>query len=446
MMRTCSLHLFVTSIALVGACRDDAAPLPWGATSDEADEHASGVVSGGGMGPSRVMSTGSPAGSSSDPQSASGGDGPPVRLDLERVPDVRPPCADEALDEGRSADALAFSYIWVSNSREGTISKIDTETLTEVARYVSRPDGMGDPSRTSVNLNGDVAVANRSGGITMFATRLEDCPNPSETSTGPDDVKPWPDGCVLWHAPFDFDSQRPVAWTRGAWDPTTCRYEDQRLWTSGHNEHTSTAEVMLLRDEDGSVEESVQVDGLATDIYGLYGGAVDGEGNFWATGLGDSWLYRVERDSLAVTAFDHNPVHAYGITVDHRGHVWTCDARVSRFDPLTEEFATADVDGTSGHWGCMEDGDGVLWVSGTEIFGIDIETLQVVARFEVPVVVRGISIDARGRVWGVSFVGNAAYRVDRESGEVGIVDGLNGPYTYSDMTGFALRNVTFPAG
>ena len=65
--------------------------------------------------------------------------------------------------QGGNGDS-EFSYLWAANSDQGTISKIDTKTVTEVGRYIVRPDSAGSPSRTSVSLSGNVAVANRSGG------------------------------------------------------------------------------------------------------------------------------------------------------------------------------------------------------------------------------------------------------------------------------------------
>lgn len=367
---------------------------------------------------------------------------PSIRFDLRPPDDVLPACTQAPSE---ALGGLEFSYIWIANSLEGTVSKIDTESLVEVGRYLTRPDGAGDPSRTSVNLNGDVAVANRRGGITMIAARREDCPDPDNTSTGADDIRPWPDGCVSWHQPFDYDSQRPVAWTQGVWNTERCRFEQQALWTSGHHLESTTADIHLLRERDGEIEASVVVDGIAPDIYGLYGGAVDAQGDFWATGLGLSSLYHVRLADMEVETF-RNPVSAYGITVDHAGRVWTCDASVARFDPRTREFAFSSVDAETGHWGCMEDGHGTLWVSGRTIVGIDTDSFELVATLEVPSAVRGISLDALGHVWGPSFEANAAYRVDPRTGDVATVRGLVGPYTYSDMTGFALRNVLAPEG
>src|SRR5207245_8257674 len=74
------------------------------------------------------------------------------------------------LDGGRvvlDASGLAASLppiIWVANTGEGTISKIDTRTLKELARYRTGPTttpGTPDPSRTTVGMAGDVVVATR---------------------------------------------------------------------------------------------------------------------------------------------------------------------------------------------------------------------------------------------------------------------------------------------
>ena len=56
------------------------------------------------------------------------------------------------------------SFIWIANTGDGTISKIDTRLEVEVARYITSPLGAvaeGDPSRTSVNRHGDAIVLNR---------------------------------------------------------------------------------------------------------------------------------------------------------------------------------------------------------------------------------------------------------------------------------------------
>ena len=67
-----------------------------------------------------------------------------------------------------------FSYVWIANSTEGTVSKINTRTGIEEGRYLTRADGAGNPSRTSVSVDGSAAaVANRHGGVVKIWSRPE---------------------------------------------------------------------------------------------------------------------------------------------------------------------------------------------------------------------------------------------------------------------------------
>jgi len=88
----------------------------------------------------------------------------------------------------------------------------------------------------------------------------------------------------------------------------------------------------------------------------------------------------------------------------------------------------------------MSDGGDILWLANSPMIGIDRHTLEVEYGIPLPSYVHGVSVDDQGYVWGVSM-GTSAYRVDPESGTWDTVNGLIGPYTYSDMTGFALDNV-----
>jgi len=394
-------------------------------TGDE--DSATGQNDGSGSN-SGMSASGSADGASGD----SGG----LKFDLGAQPDASIGCEGGNGGGGGGPD---FSYIWIANSAESSVSKIDTQTLVEEGRYITRPDTNGNPSRTSVNLNGDMAIANRSGGVTMIYAIPERCANPANTSTGSADVKPWPDGCVGWHTPFAYASQRPMAWTQGEFDTSTCRYENTKLWSSGAN---ASIDVVLMDGETGVVEATVPIPGVAPNFYGIYGGAVDASGNFWGSQLGQGFLIRVDIDDYTVSTWPM-PTSGYGMTVDSQGHVWTCSYEVARFDYATQTWATA-VAGGSG--GCMEDGMGTLWLANNPMVGVDINSMAVVQTIPLPNYVHGISIDFYGYVWGPAINNNEAYRVDPVAGTIDTVTGLNYPYTYSDMTGFALSNAGGPIG
>ena len=337
------------------------------------------------------------------------------------------------------------SYIWIANSQQGTISKIDTQTMQEKGRYIVRPDSNGSPSRTSVSLTGDVAVANRSGGMTKVYARVDNCVESNgmpgiQTSTD-SNFLPWGvEECVAWYTPFNYITQRPAAWTPGTFNQDTCAWENQKVWTSGASEgQFPGVDILRLNGQTGVVEDKINVPNIVPQYFGMYGAAVDAAGNMWASQLGQGTLLYVDHETLAVKTW---PMVAsgYGMTVGASGYVWTCSTNASRFDPMTETWQTLSVGGSGG---CMEDDKGTLYMSGGNgsIVAVDVETLQVKTSYPLPQYVHGISIDYYGFVWGVSL-GAQAYRVDiKDPAAFKTFDGLVGAYTYSDMTGVALSNV-----
>jgi hypothetical protein len=363
-------------------------------------------------------------------------DGGGTKFDAGPQPDVSLGCDGGGGGGGGTPD---FSYIWIANSNESTVSKINTTSLVEEGRYITRPDQNGNPSRTSVNLNGDAVIANRSGGVTMIFARHDDCPNAGNTSTGPGDVKAWQDGCIGWHTPMAYASQRPVAWSAGTFDDGTCRYEDTKVWTSGAN---GTIDVLLLDGETGVIEQTVPIGGVDPNFYGIYGGAVDSGDHFWGLAAHDDKLVRVDRVGFGVQVWN-TPVNGYGMAVDRNDKVWTCSGQVGRFDYATQTWQTAQAGGSGG---CMPDGQNLIWLANDPMVGVDINTMVVSQTLDVPSYVHGVSIDFDGYVWGPAINNDEAYRVDPVTGQVDVVPGLDLPYTYSDMTGFGLSQVGGPSG
>jgi hypothetical protein len=339
-----------------------------------------------------------------------------------------------------------FSYLWAANSSQGTISKIDTKTVTELGRYIVRPDSNGSPSRTSVSLSGHVAVANRNGGVTKIYANEEFCDEsngmPGIQTSNNNQALPWgTEECIAWHKPMQYESQRPVAWGAGNFNEGSCFWEEEELWTSATN--GQSIDVYVLDGDDGATLEMVTIQGVQPQYFGIYGGAVDGNGDFWGSQLGQATLIRVNRDDMT---YDTWPMatDGYGMTVDSEGFVWTCSGSVARFDPDTEQWQTANVGGQAG---CMADAgeDGLLWVSnGSGVIGVNRQTLQVEKTWNAGGSY-GISIDFEGYVWAVAY-GTTASKIDPVTGQFWTYNGLVGAYTYSDMTGYALSNVGSPSG
>jgi streptogramin lyase len=415
---------------------------------------------GGGDAASSFQEAGSAGGATGE---STGGQ---ERFDVGVSPDLPASCG--------CGEAVA-SYIWVANSHESTISKIDTREVTETARYRTRGDDDASPSRTSVSLSGRMAaVANRHGGVAAFWTSPELCdPQKNalpglQTSKGKDDVLAFGgDDCLAWYAPFEYTTQRPIGWAPAAQDPVTCAYADETLWTAGCDTlGDQQVYVTRLAGLTGEVLDQAPVDGMMCDDspveHGAYGGAVDAAGNFWTHHAGYQILARIDAVSLETASWP-TPYHGYGITVDHRGYVWLSvedaspgEPAAMRFDPASGTWALADTYHAHSQSGLQEDALGRIWMNywyweggdahGDGLLYIDSETLEMFGPFELGNFLgnNGISVDADGRIWSVAKDTHQALRFDPETAAVVSYDGLDYPYTYSDMTGWALRNAACP--
>jgi streptogramin lyase len=350
-------------------------------------------------------------------------------------------------------------FIWIANSGEGTVSKIDTQTGVELGRYIVRPDSAGSPSRTSVNNLGDVVVANRNGGVTKIIANIDNCSESNgvpgiQTSKGPGDVLAWgQDECIGWHTPIPHGDNRPVAWTSGYADPDTCEWFARDVWTAWSDLAPGTAVVALLDGDTGEILIQVPLPELPEarpGWFGLYGGAVDSEDNFWASQLQGGLLVKINRKDFSVVTYPVPDEGGYGMTVTPDGYVWLCGRSTHRLEPDTgvwtsvEHFAAPDSIHTGG---CMGDGERLLWRGAYEqIMAVDTETLAVVKQIPVAQAgddfIWGVAIDFDGYVWAIPRNGSNAYKVSPMADAIVLtVPGLVSAYTYSDMTGFALSGV-----
>ncbi|HVH98392.1 MAG TPA: hypothetical protein VM869_06770 [Enhygromyxa sp.] len=384
-----------------------------------------------------------------------------IKLDLE---DHRPPGPASGCPDGRGGGGgLAgepFSYIWISNSPIGTVSKINTETGIEEGRYIAGP-GFADPSRTSVNLLGDAAVADRAGGIAKIAVVEERCKDLNDngvidTSQGPQDVRAWgTDECVLWHVPLPSGGPlnkwgpRPVAW-EGVGSEDCSK---PRVWVGWRD--ATTGFFRRLDGETGQILDSVSVPWPGTE-WGPYGGATNKAGDFWVLGWQVGPLVRIDGSDTVARVY---PVPTppsdmrwtYGMALDADGHPWIAgSATVYHFNPDTEQWDLIRVPGANMR-GLMVDAEGRAWVANNGAsWLVEIDTInKTVANPAVPLpgasVPVGISIDADGKVWVVDQGASMAFKVDPDTYQTLLtVGGLVSPYTYSDMTGAGLGLVSFP--
>ena len=414
---------------------------------------------GSGSGESSGVSASGGSGATSQASDPSGADDTP-KFDLGLTPDGGVGCQGFGdIDE---------SYIWIPGTGDGTVAKIDTRTMVEVARYRIGPSGGTESaSRTAVAGDGRYVVVNSrgTGRSTAIATNTVDCIDQNgdgiiTTSQNAADILPWgSDECVRWsvvHGPWGGSHQhgpRGITWTLGSWDEQSCSFVDPKVWL-GYMAGGGTAHLVRLDGKTGVLEETVVAPAWNGNGFAPYGGALDPDQRPWFTGLRGE-LVRVNTDQVPATLTriqQPGNIQSYGMTVDPDGNPWMagCSGPVSMYDVAAGQWTS--VPGTSAcHRGMAIDHDFRVWVASNGPCGlveIDGKTRTLVAKHQLapcstPI---GVSVDVDGYVWLVDQEG-WAWKIDPTNvGAMQQIPVSSSHYVYSDMTGGQLKSIIKPPG
>ncbi len=368
------------------------------------------------------------------------------------------------LDDGGNLELPYFSqaqtvetFIWIANSAESTISKLDTETGQERGRYRA----CSDPSRTSVDVFGNVWVGCRGDGrVAKIAHSLEYCidrngNNQIDTSAdrngngrielGSDEIlAEGQDECVLFTVTPDGTSSIPRA---------VAVDSENYAWVGLYN----TGRVMRLHPDDGTTVATAQTTGSP---YGL---VVDKNGILWTSQRPQGQIARIDPDNLSNVQYfaPTGCVELYGITLDRFNRIWLgnsgCQDMIM-FDPATSTFTHVALDALGNTRGVAASLEGYVcaahhtWtcIGGRHVSCVDDVTLQPRGIPLGPASVYGsvgVAFDKNEHLWVVNQCTSSATKVDVATGTVfGDYPVGNGPYTYSDMTGYALHSFVVPEG
>ncbi len=471
-----------------------------------------------------------------------------------------------------NTDSSALYYMWVANHSNSsatavtnTVSKFDTRTGKEIARYYSvvprNPDGTANslrynvnnkPSRTALDTAGDVWIANRAettgvkGSVTKIANNLADCvdrdgngvihtsrdvdgnglidvtnPNEFVVPTDPADPKTY-DECVLFSQELGSDTTgavkgRALAVSKVSGFETASTGE---VWAG----HYGEKRVYKFDAATGAPLSVTGVAGGPTYLslgFGAYGAAVDGEQRLWllqapgdvTTSPGSFKLAMVDTrtgdkcEALGPAGLENAnsfpaKVSGYGIAIDSKNRVWVAGwsttNRLYRYDHGTGTSCTRgtwtafDISAARSQpvgspaapvafgigRGIAADNQGYIWMSGGR--GVSPARAQLIAiaadsvggtnvtykMFSLPGLASpvhfvdysdaqtgdsiGVGLDGDNNVWVNNYTGNLIH-VKRDTGELLkrtlSSEQQNGNlYTYSDFTGYQLRNFTSPRG
>jgi RHS repeat-associated protein len=355
--------------------------------------------------------------------------------------------------------ARTLNFIWVAVSSKGTVVKLDTETGAVLGEYFTSPNGQPrNPSRTTVDQNGNVWATNRDGNSVLHVGLAENgqCVDRNgngviDTSHGYGDIRPWTnageadtgggvataqDECIIHYTKVNSSGTRHVSVTTG-----------NDIWVSG----TGGQRFDLIDGKTGLVKRSEPSVG-----YGGYGGLIDKSGVIWSarpllrwdtanplTGpQGGNW-----------SGYGHD---SYGLCIDSKGNVWNTSLENNQIFKFAPDGTRLGVFNHGSYWaqGCVVDKNDDVWVAHS-LNDVSVGHLknngQFIGNVSVGSGPTGVAVDGKGKIWATNHNSGDVSRIDPNLGaagadgvtHVGAVDFtsqyLGGNlYNYSDMTGSTL--------
>lgn len=361
-----------------------------------------------------------------------------------------------------------YPNLWIPSSVTGTVSKIDTLTGDELARYRTGPAEITlDPSPAAVDLEGNCWVGNRSAGSLAKIGLFENgnCIDRNgngtiETSSDTDgdgdisdsEMLGWgEDECVLMevilvaesegvHAPGDeHDDYSNINITSLAVGSET------HLWAG-----IGTGKKLTLIDgESGENLKSITLESSDTRPFDA---VVDSQGLLWCSAWPDPWVLTIDTESDEIDVLDLNH-GSYALALDDDRHLFITGYRNSlnsRVDLDEEELDLQfNADYEASDMAVTE--NGYLFVTGT--------SSQTVRRYSSNGVSTGllsfsnrpssVTLDGSGKIWITGKTSGILVRVDPQTMTVELQKSLldiGGLDPRGDLTGLVARSITTPFG
>ncbi|GAC33389.1 hypothetical protein [Paraglaciecola polaris] len=376
-----------------------------------------------------------------------------------------------------SAIGETFPILWVANAGEDSVSKIDTDNDCEDARYSTWFESTFHgaysgpaPSRTAVDVEGNVFVANRhfdgkpasimkilsEGGIDRNGNGVIDTSVDTNGDCSIDRTSP-----TEFIPPVDLNSDgilqtNEIADERIAWivpvgennglGRSLCIGTDGNIWVGLFNRR----EYYKISSVDGSVLSGpIATTGSLTP----YGCLVDGDGILWSASLSsrlgildtnnNTWL-----DTLTFSG------SSYGIAIGN-GKVYLGNSgrdfreydpkMPDDNDPTTGTFTLAPL--SNSNFGLSVDGEGFIVGGTSNVTRVDAAGNRLWLTSNPGSSSIGVIPDSKNNVWAVNLSSHNVTKFDKDTGNVLLLKPVGrNPYTYSDATGIAARTVTDPTG
>lgn len=310
------------------------------------------------------------------------------------------------LDLSTTSKIYSTPYLYIPNSASNTLVQLDTKTGKMQWNLSLQSVALdGDPSRTTVDVNGNVWVGLRRSNKVILVSK---------------------EGKILLE----------IA-TGGIPRAITIDLQGN-LWVGNWADNT----VMKLDGSSGQILQTLKVPCA-------YGATTDIHGNIWIVNrCRQMTLTKISQDGKVLGIFP--ATNGYGIASDQKGQIWLAnylEGCVYRFSndgknlgciPLGYQCINAR--------GVAVDGNDAVWVACSNtplVVKLDNNGKVLGANTSVGNECVGLAVDADGYLWAISRLDNTAAKIDTKTLRTVAsysTQGI-GPYTYSDMTGFQFQRI-----
>jgi choice-of-anchor A domain-containing protein len=368
-------------------------------------------------------------------------------------------------------------YIWIANYALDTVTKMDTRTGKQVAKYhsvlvrnwdgsvptVANPgSGCNSPSRTAVDGQGNAFAVNRavcgnSASVTKYAGTLSACVDRNnngviDTSSDANgngiiemnasEFKGQADECILYTKNF----AAPGDLGRGA-----AVDADQNIWVSGF----SSSKLWKLNGATGALMQVIDPRAQTRLSSYIYGIAIGPNGFIYTSDIQSRILMKINPNNPAgseVAGVLTSPYSTYGLAVDKNGTVF-----LGAWQNNGANLVRADFNGGgvtlhgAGQGGCSGLTRGVAVDQNGDVWTSCYSTNRLL-KFNAAGVLQGswpvgagpvgTAVDGDRKIWTVNQSADTATRYDPVTGATASFPTGGSPYSYSDMTGFQQRNFT----
>lgn len=361
-------------------------------------------------------------------------------------------------------------FIWVPNSNEGTVSKVDTRTGKELGRYRVSPFSYSSPSRTTVDLQGNCWVANRQTGTAVKIGLYENGGYIDRNLNGiietsmdlnddgiidGDELLPWGlDECVLYDIiliPGREGTYIPGQYTEGYANDSSNPGPRGVAVDAQNNIWVGTYATMKFYYINGSNGQIIKVIDVSSVNHKSYGAIIDENGVIWSSGHDGNNVLRLNPEDNSF--FKINIPHfVYGLGIDRQNHLfvsgWT-DSKLTRINTLTGAIEwTISCPIQSRGITVTDDGD--VWVANSQAGTVSRYSNDGILKATINVGNNptGLSMDADGKVWVVNYGDEYIHRINPATNSIELSKRIHGGlhYGYSDMTGAVSRTITTKLG